>query len=53
LAQEKGGPMPNGYASHQNGLDADVLLMGIWLKDDLFLTWTSQYQKGFLILLPK
>lgn len=25
LSQERGGPMPNGHGSHQNGLDADIL----------------------------
>jgi len=44
LAQEKGGPMPSGHASHQNGLDADVLLMGIGLKEDLFLNETQREQ---------
>lgn len=37
LAREKGGPMPSGHASHQNGLDADIMLLGIGLKDNLIL----------------
>ncbi|WP_232367244.1 penicillin-insensitive murein endopeptidase [Desulfocicer vacuolatum] len=42
LSQKTGGPMPNGHASHQNGLDADIMLMGIGLKGDLFLNETQR-----------
>jgi penicillin-insensitive murein endopeptidase len=31
LGQPRGGPMPSGHRSHQNGLDADVWF---WLPDD-------------------
>ena len=61
LAQKKGGPMPSGHASHQNGLDADILLMGIGMKDDLLLNDIQREQfkpqsvlnKTFTALDPK
>ena len=36
--------MPSGHASHQNGLDADVMFKGIGLKGNLLLNETQREQ---------